>query len=75
MADAEAGTRTVIFPTLSNVVKLAQFDSVQAAFEGTRRAPVVPIKPWSEKRDDGRYVCIPKDAGYTLTEHKASMPG
>ncbi len=75
MADAEAGTRTVIFPTLSNVVKLAQFDSVQAAFEGTQRAPVVPIKPWSEKREDGRYVCIPKDAGYTLTEHKASMPG
>lgn len=75
MADAQAGTRTVIFPTLSNVVKLAQYDSVQAAFEGTRRSPVVPIKPWSEKRDDGRYVCIPTDAGYTLTEHKASVPG
>ena len=74
IADAEAGTRTVIFPTLSNVVKLAQFDSVQAAFDGTRRFPVVPIKPWTEKRDDGRYVCIPTDAGYTLTEHKASMP-
>ena len=56
------------------MVKLAQFDSVQAAFDGTRRFPVVPIKPWTEKRDDGRYVCIPTDAGYTLTEHKASMP-
>ncbi len=75
IADAEAGRRTVIFPTLSNVVKLAQYESVQAAFEGTRRAPVVPIKPWTEKRDDGRYVCIPRDAGYTLTEHKASVPG
>lgn len=75
IADAQAGTRTVIFPTLSNVVKLAQYDSVQAAFEGTRRAPVVPIKPWTEKREDGRYVCIPTDAGYTLTEHKASLQG
>jgi 8-oxo-dGTP pyrophosphatase MutT (NUDIX family) len=73
IADAEAGTRTVIFPTLSNVVKLAQYDSVEAAFEGTRRAPVVPIKPWTEKRGEDRFVCIPTDAGYTLTEHKASV--
>ncbi len=74
MADAHAGTRTVIFPTLSNVVKLAQYDSVAAAFEGTRRSPVVPILPWTEQREDGRYVCIPTDAGYTLTEHKAAGP-
>jgi len=75
IADAQAGTRTVIFPTLSNVVKLAQFQSVEAAFEGTRRSPVVPILPWTEQRDDGRYVCIPTDAGYTLTEHKAPGKG
>jgi len=37
------------------------------------RTPVTPILPWMEKRDDGRYVCIPKDAGFTLTESRASM--
>ncbi len=68
--DAQNKVRTIIFPTLSNVVRLAQYDSVEAAFAGARRVPVLPITPWSEKRPDGRYVCIPKDAGYTLFEQK-----
>lgn len=71
--DAQAKRRTVIFPTLSNVVRLAQFHSVAQAFDEISRTPVVPILPWMEKRDDGRYVCIPKDAGFTLTESRASM--
>jgi len=71
--DAQAKRRTVIFPTLSNVVRLAQFSSVAQAFEVIGRTPVTPILPWMEKRDDGRYVCIPKDAGFTLTESRASM--
>ena len=71
--DAQAKRRTVIFPTLSNVVRLAQFTSVAQAFEVIGRTPVVPILPWMEKRDDGRYVCITKDAGFTLTESRASM--
>ncbi len=69
--DAANKARTVIFPTLCNVIRLAQYDSVEAAFAGTQQSPVVPITPWMEKRDDGRYVCIPKDAGYTLTEQKS----
>ena len=69
--DAANKTRTVIFPTLCNVIRLAQYDSVEAAFAGTQQSQVVPITPWMEKRDDGRYVCIPKDAGYTLTEQKS----
>ena len=71
VVDAANKTRTVIFPTLCNVIRLAQYDSVEAAFAGTQQSQVVPITPWMEKRDDGRYVCIPKDAGYTLTEQKS----
>ena len=70
--DAANKTRTVIFPTLSNVVRLAQYDSVEEAFAGTLRSTIVPIRPWMETRPDGRYVCIPKDAGFTLTEHPAA---
>jgi len=73
--DAREGRRTVIFPTLSNVVRLAQFDSVAAAFAGTRASTIVPIRPWVENRPDGRYVCIPRDAGFALYEHKAPAPG
>jgi len=70
--DAANKTRTVIFPTLSNVVRLAQYDSVEEAFAGTLRSTIVPIRPWMETRPDGRYVRIPKDAGFTLTEHPAA---
>ena len=71
--DAQAKRRTVIFPTLSNVVRLAQFNTVAEAFDVISRTPVVPILPWMEKREDGRYVCIPKDAGFSLSESRASM--
>ncbi len=71
--DAASRKRTVIFPTLSNVVRLAQWDSVDEAFAGTQRSTIVPILPWMETRPDGRYVCIPKDAGFTLTEHRAAL--
>jgi 8-oxo-dGTP pyrophosphatase MutT (NUDIX family) len=70
--DAQAKRRTVIFPTLSNIVRLAQFNTVAEAFDIIARTPVIPILPWMEKRDDGRYVCIPRDAGYTLTESRAA---
>ncbi len=68
--DAQSKARTVIFPTLSNVVRLAQYDSVAAAFVGAQARSVEPIMPWSEKRADGRYVCIPKDMGYSLFEQR-----
>ena len=70
--DARNKTRTVIFPTLSNVVRLAQWHNVADAFTGAGQAVITPITPWTEKRDDGRYVCIPKDIGYSLYEQRAS---
>ncbi len=72
--DAASKKRTVIFPTLSNVVRLAQYDSVSQAFAATQTSTVRPITPWIEQRDDGRYVCIPKDAGFALSEYRASLP-
>ncbi|MCX7274780.1 MAG: hypothetical protein NTV19_16775 [Burkholderiales bacterium] len=64
--------RTVIFPTLSNVVRLAQFGSVAEAFSAAQTSTIVPIRPRMEDRADGKYVCIPTDAGFALTEQKAS---
>jgi 8-oxo-dGTP pyrophosphatase MutT (NUDIX family) len=72
IADARDNKRTVIFPTLSNVVRLAQYESVADAFAGTLASTIVPIKPWMETRDDGKYVCIPKDAGFSLSESRAA---
>ena len=70
LADAQSGARTVIFPTLANVARLAQYDSVAAAFAGAAATPIVTLMPWTEKRADGRYICIAKDAGYSLHELK-----
>ena len=75
--DAAQGKRTVIFPTLSNVVRLAQYRSVAEAFAATAATPVLPILPWTEKRADGGWLCIRQDAGYSLNEQafKGGRPG
>lgn len=68
--DAQTGKYTIIFPTLMNVEKLAEWSSVQAALEGVAASSVVPVLPWTERRDDGNYICIPPEAGYSISESK-----
>jgi 8-oxo-dGTP pyrophosphatase MutT (NUDIX family) len=70
LAEAERGVRTIIFPTLRNVEKLADYPSVAAAIADARASTIVTILPWMERRDDGTYVCIPRDAGYAVTEER-----
>jgi 8-oxo-dGTP pyrophosphatase MutT (NUDIX family) len=73
VTEAAAGTKTVIFPTLRNLEKLAESATPEAAIEAALQSEVRPILPWTEQREDGNYVCIPTDAGYTVCEEK--MPG
>ena len=68
--DARAGTRTIIFPTLRNIAKLAFSESADAAIAQARSANVVTVTPWMEKREDGTYLCIPPEAGYDISEEK-----
>lgn len=70
LAQAARGERTVIFPTLRNVEKLAQFASVEAALRAAATQPVVRVEPWTERREDGTYLCIPPEAGYAVSEEK-----
>lgn len=67
---AHNGTHTIIFPTLCNIEKLAQSESLEAAVAAAAQDTIVPILPWTEQRDDGHYVCIPEDAGYPQTWQK-----
>lgn len=71
--DAAEGTRTVIFPTLRNVEKVGQHATVQAALKAAAKDNVVPVLPWTEKRDDGNYLCIPPEAGYLVSEEKMAQ--
>ena len=68
IADAKTGKRTIIFPTLRNLEKLLPFASVHDAIEQTRASNIVPVLPWTEQRADGRYLCIPPEAGYAVSE-------
>ncbi len=70
VAEARAGKRTVIFPTMRNLERLAKYGSIDAAFEDAAAQTIVPILPWTEKREDGNYICIEKNAGYDVTEEK-----
>ncbi|HCD27078.1 MAG TPA: NUDIX hydrolase [Gammaproteobacteria bacterium] len=68
--EAIAGKRTIIFPTLRNLEKLATWNDPDAAVSAAEASQIVPVLPWTEKRDDGTYLCIPPEAGYAISEEK-----
>ena len=73
LAEAEEGKRTIIFPTLRNIEKLARFTCVADVLGDCDGNPPFPVLPWVEPRDDGNYLCIPPEAGYDVNEQ--FMPG
>lgn len=73
--EAASGHRTVIFPTLRNVEKLADSDTVAAAIKAAEAQPVVTVTPWTEKRDDGVWLRIPVEAGYRVSEERMPARG
>jgi len=70
IAEASAGTKTVIFPTLCNIEKLGESNSPEQAIATAAASTIVPVLPWTEQRDDGSYVCIPVEAGYRTSQQK-----
>jgi 8-oxo-dGTP pyrophosphatase MutT (NUDIX family) len=70
LAQAKSGQRTIIFPTLRNIEKLGNFATVDAAIAGARASTVVRVLPWTERRADGTFLCIPVEAGYAVSEER-----
>ncbi len=64
------GTYTIIFPTLLNIEMLGEAGSVAEAMDQAKARNIVTVEPWTEQRDDGAYLCIPAEAGYSLSEQK-----
>ena len=64
------GTYTIIFPTRVNLEMLGESSNVADALRAATDRNIVSVLPWSEKRDDGTYICIPQDAGYVTTTEK-----
>lgn len=54
----------LLFPTRSNLEKLAMNATLQAALEVAMNSNVMAVTPHVEKREDQIYVTIPPEAGY-----------
>jgi 8-oxo-dGTP pyrophosphatase MutT (NUDIX family) len=67
MARSDAGTVQIIFPTMRNLERLAAVPRHADAVAHARAFPVRAITPHYQEREDGRYLCIPTDAGYPVT--------
>ena len=67
-AEADAGQRTVIFPTRLNIEKVGRSFTVAEAVDRALAEPVVTVLPESEKAEGGRIMRIPMEAGYGAAE-------
>jgi 8-oxo-dGTP pyrophosphatase MutT (NUDIX family) len=70
IAEAEAGQRTMLFPTKLNLMKLAErptMADVLAHYAGHEPAPVLPV---IEMREGRRFLTIGKESGYTVYERE-----
>ena len=73
LKEADAGTRTIIFPTRMNVEKVGRSPSVAHAIETARTTRVVTVEPQVTKNEKGEPVLrIPVEAGYSVTEEPLS---
>ncbi len=61
-----AGRATAIFPTIRNLERLAQFNSVADARADAAAHPVETITPWIEEVDGIQYLRIPDGLGYPV---------
>lgn len=64
VARGEAGA---IFPTLRNLERLAQFDTIAAARADARAHRIETITPWIDEHDGEPHLFIPEGLGYPVT--------
>jgi 8-oxo-dGTP pyrophosphatase MutT (NUDIX family) len=84
LSDALAGARTLVFATRMNLTKLARYATVAEAVAATRSQPVVTVTPKIKRTPEGRWLQIPAEADYGVTEvfveetstfGRAALPG
>jgi 8-oxo-dGTP pyrophosphatase MutT (NUDIX family) len=68
LADAGAGTRTLVFATRMNLEKLSRYATVTEAVAVTRSQPIVTVMPKATNTPEGRLLHIPAEAGYGVSE-------
>jgi 8-oxo-dGTP pyrophosphatase MutT (NUDIX family) len=68
LADADAGRRTIIFPTRMNLARLGRSATVAEAIASARASRIVTVLPRVTRGPDGAPVLqIPPEAGYDIS--------
>ena len=68
IADAEAGRRRVVFPTRMNLKKVSRSVTADDAVTLAAKTPVVTVLPVTREVDGQRFIKIPIEAGYGISE-------
>ncbi len=58
----------IIFPTRRNLERLALFDNFESTRSHALEYPVRTVQTYTEKREDGMWLCIADDHGYPVIE-------
>jgi 8-oxo-dGTP pyrophosphatase MutT (NUDIX family) len=74
LRDGEAGSRTLVFATQMNLVKLARYRTVAEAVSASRAAPVVTVMPTFERSPTSTTYYIPEAAGYGVSQVTINKP-
>jgi 8-oxo-dGTP pyrophosphatase MutT (NUDIX family) len=64
------GSARLIFPTRRTLERLAQHASFDEIRGDALARQIVPVTPWVEERDGERFIRIPDDLGYPVTEER-----
>jgi 8-oxo-dGTP pyrophosphatase MutT (NUDIX family) len=59
-----------LFPTRRLLERVARFATVAEARDEALRLPQRIISPWIDERLDGRWLCVPDNAGYPVCEER-----
>lgn len=68
VAARDRGERKMIFPTSRNVELLGLSRSVDEVFKFAAERKIAPVMPKVVERDGARFITIPDDLGYPVTE-------
>ena len=71
--DFHNGTEKLVLPTLMNVMKLTEVNSVDEALRMARNRNIIPVTPTLKKTPTGDHLVIPEAAGYGMTEIPTAM--
>jgi 8-oxo-dGTP pyrophosphatase MutT (NUDIX family) len=70
IARARDGERSIMFPTLLNLMRLAESVDVDSALAAAAQRPRFTVMPKIERRGDAKFLLIPAMAGYGITEQQ-----